>query len=195
MYYGDGYEYLYEYILMQNESAKKCGTCFISNFDRPGDMYSPNYTRAHYEEMRTLLVNALNLADKPEYRDRLETMLYLFDFFGLSYVYFDVYKGEKATAESKALYEQRYTEMYTYIKSNNLRTFGDSGYYPFPAEINFDICPIIQVYGGVKDGKPYSDASRRVSVNNFFVDGTKPDINDGEPDPTEIKFGDLTIQY
>ena len=196
MYYGDGAEYLYQLILMQDEAAKKCGTCFISNFDRPGDMYSVNYMRTHYEDMRNLIVSALELADKPEYRERLETMLYCFDLFGLSYVYHDVYKGETATAETKALYEQRYTEMYNYIKSKNLDVFSDSNTYKFPAGINFDICPIVQVYGGVNsNGIVYSDASRRIPINNFFLTGTKPDINDGEPDPTEIEFGNMTIKY
>ena len=213
MYFGDGYEYLYQLILMQDEAAKNCGTCFISNFDRPGDMYSVNYMRTHYEDMRNLIVSALELADKPEYRERLETMLYCFDLFGLSYVYHDVYKGEKATAESKALYEERFTEMHSYIKSKNLDVFSDPHAYSIPAEVNFEICPIVQIYGSVdENGKVTSDASRRVPVNNFFINGTTPVINDDPakkdengilipvynddiPEPTTVRFGNMEINY
>ncbi len=175
MYYGNGYEQLFQYILMQNDAAKSCGTCFISNFDRPGDMYSPNYMRAHYEEMRALLAEALELADKPEYKERLNLMLYLFDFLGLSYVYHDWYTN--GTDETRALYEQRYTEMWNYLSAKNLSVFSSKDTYSFPASINFDICPIVQVYGGVdKQGNISSDASRRAAVNEFFLHGTEPGI-------------------
>ncbi len=175
MYYGDGYEQLFQYILMQNDAGKSCGTCFISNFDRPGDMYSPSYMRANYEEMRKLLSTALDMAEKPEHIDRLKTLLYLFDFLGLSYVYHDWYTN--GTEETRALYEQRYTEMWNYVRSKNFDAFDDSGYYYFPSTINFDICPIVQVYGGVdKQGNVYSDASRRAVINEFFLNGTEPGI-------------------
>ncbi len=175
MYYGDGYEQIFKYIQMQDECAKQCGTCFISNFDRPGDMYSPSYMRANYEEMRKLLVEALELADKPEYKERLETLLYLFDFLGLSYVYHDWYTN--GTDETRALYEQRYTDMWNYIRAGNFDVFGSENVYYFPSTINFDICPIVQVYGHVySDGNVTSDASRRAAINEFFLNGTEPGI-------------------
>ena len=43
MYYGPGYEKVYEFIEMENTAGDECGTCFVSNFDRPGDMYSYAY--------------------------------------------------------------------------------------------------------------------------------------------------------
>ncbi len=196
MYYGDGYEQLFQYILMQNEAAKTCGTCFISNFDKPADMYSPNYMRAHYEEMRTLLTTALELADKPEYKARLETIIYLFDFLGLSYVYNDVYAGEKATAETKALYEERCTAMWNYVKEKGIRPYDNAGVFSIPETITFDQAPIIQVYRIVSGSKVSYNASSRDIINNFFLTGERvPEIKDGTPEPTEIAFGSYTINY
>ncbi len=175
MYYGDGYEQIFKYIQMQDECAKQCGTCFISNFDRPGDMYSPSYMRAHYDEMRTLLAKALELAEKPEHIERVSTLLYLFDFLGLSYVYHDWYTN--GTEETRALYEQRYTDMWNYISAGDFDMFDAENVYYFPEEINFDICPILQVYGQVdKHGNISSDASRRAAINEFFINGTEPGI-------------------
>ncbi len=37
LYYGDGYEELYQYIIMQDEAGNGAG-CFINNWDRPRQM-------------------------------------------------------------------------------------------------------------------------------------------------------------
>ena len=57
MYYGDGYEELYQYIMMQDEAGNGAG-CFINNWDRPRQMYDYKYLDDHYEEMRALIVSA-----------------------------------------------------------------------------------------------------------------------------------------
>ncbi len=77
LYYGDGYEYVYEYLLRYEESSdamdtheKEQGrttTCYINNHDRPGDMFSYYYWQDNYLEMRELLLKALELADTTAY--------------------------------------------------------------------------------------------------------------------------------
>ena len=144
MYYGDGYEELYQYILMQNEAGDECGTCFINNYDRPGDMYSYDYLREHYEEMRGLLLSALELADTEKAREGIETLLVNCDFMGLSSSYEQMYtKGNKT---SRATYEERYTWMYNYIKDNNMIVCADD-LYKVPEKIDFSVNPMTQFYG------------------------------------------------
>ena len=156
-------------------------------------------------------------------------MLCCFDFLGLSYVYHDVYKGEKATAETKALFEQRYTDMYNHVtnakwigreneKHVGLDVYGDNGVFYLPSEIDFDICPILQIYGDYeydKDGNLIGInpcASYRKPINDYFLYGKIPVVNDdpaktdengvllpvyndGIPEPTTVRFGNMEINY
>ena len=145
MYYGDGYEKIYEFIDMENTAGNECGTCFISNFDRPGDMYSYAYIDEHYEYMRQLLCDALEMADRDEYKERITVMLLCFDFLGLSSSYDRMYTN--GDAASRALYEQRYTDMYNGMKSRNMEVFSDPVTYTFPANIDFTVNPMTQIYG------------------------------------------------
>ena len=144
MYYGDGYEEIYEFIEMENTAGDECGTCFISNFDRPGDMYSYEYIAEHYEYMRELLVSALEKADRPERIKRIETLICCFDFLGLSSSYDDMYVN--GDAESRALYEERYTDFYNYIVDNNMAIFSDPVTYTVPKTCDFTVNPMTQFY-------------------------------------------------
>ena len=141
MNYGEGGEELYQYILMQTEAGDQCGTCFINNFDRPGDMYSYDYLAEHYEEMRALLVTAHGKAGTDAQRKRIETLLVCCDFMGLSSVHTDWYKNE----ENKSLYMERYDWMYNYIKNNSMRVFS-SAIYQLPSKIDYEVNPMIQFY-------------------------------------------------
>ena len=144
MYYGDGYEKIFEFIEMENTAGDLCGTCFVSNFDRPGDMYSYAYIDEHYEYMRQLLCDALEAADRDEYRQRIRILLICFDFLGLSSSYDRMYTdGDEA---SRALYEQRYTDMYNGIKNYGLQVFSDPSTYSLPNEIDFTVNPMTQIY-------------------------------------------------
>ncbi len=142
MNYGDGGEELYKYIEMQTEAGDLCGTCFINNFDRPGDMYSYEYLAEHYEEMRDLLEVALTKAKNSDQRGRIETLIVCCDFMGLSSVHTDWYVNGK----NRELYEERYTWMYNYIKDHNMRVFSDAT-YALPSSIDFEENPMIQIYG------------------------------------------------
>ena len=139
--YGDGYEELYQYMLMQTEAGDQCGTCFINNFDRPGDMYSYDYLAEHYEEMRDLVVTALGKAKTSDQRDRIEKLLVCCDFMGLSSVHTKWYVEN----ENEELYIERYTWMYNYIKDHGMRVFS-SDVYSIPSTIVYNINPMVQFY-------------------------------------------------
>ena len=141
MNYGNGYEELWEYIRMQTEAGDQCGTCFINNFDRPGDMYSYEYIAENYEYMRGLLVTAYDKAITDDQRGRIETLIVCCDFLGLSSLHTDWYvEGNNAE-----LYKSRYTWMYNYIDNHNMRIFS-SDVYSFPETIDFETNPMIQFY-------------------------------------------------
>jgi len=152
MWYGDGYEELWEYIEMQTEAGDQCGTCFINNFDRPGDMYSYEYMGENYEYMRELLESAYDKAKNHTQKTRIETLLVSCDFMGLSSLHTEWYL--EGTEETKQLYMDRYLWMHNYIKNHNMSIFRDS-IYIFPTEVNYEINPMIQFY---------EHGSRRVNV-------------------------------
>ncbi|MBQ3528665.1 MAG: DUF4838 domain-containing protein [Clostridia bacterium] len=141
MYYGDGYEELWEYILMQTEAGDQCGTCFINNFDRPGDMYSYEYLAENYGEMRELLEAALAKANTPSQKERVEKLMVGCDFLALSSLHTDWYLN----GENTDLYCERYSWMYNYIKDHDMDIFDPSVYF-LPDECTFDENPMIQFY-------------------------------------------------
>ncbi len=139
--YGDGYEELFTYIEMQTEAGDQCGTCFINNYDRPGDMYSYEYLAENYDEMRALLETAYAKAGTSAQRKRIETLLVCCDFMGLSSVHTDWYTN----GNNVELYKERYDWMYNYIKNNGMRVFS-SNIYTLPESIDYTVNPMIQIY-------------------------------------------------
>jgi len=115
MYYGDGYEELYQYIMMQNEAGDRVG-CFINNYDRPRQMYDYKYIDEHYEEMRALIESAMVKVKTYEQSKRLDTLLACCDFLGLSCVHYRYYKNPESE-ELRKTYMKRYDNMYEYIQS------------------------------------------------------------------------------
>ena len=61
------------------------------------------------------------------------------------------------TAETRALYEERYTWLYNYIKSNNYElSTSNNTVFVLPATIDFSSRPMDQFYfGGCWDGSDY----------------------------------------
>lgn len=142
MSYGDGYEEIWEYIEMQTEAGDQCGTCFINNFDRPGDMYSYEYLAENYEYMRALLVTAYEKAERSAHKSKIETLIMSCDFMGLSSVHTDWYVNKN----NVELYKERYANMYNYIVNNNIVTFSESGVYPVPESLDYETNPMTQFY-------------------------------------------------
>ncbi len=142
IYYGDGYEYIFEYINMQTEAGDQCGTCFVNNFDRPGDMYSYEYLAENYGEMRGLLESALALAQNDEQIRRVENLLICCDFMALSSLHTDWYVNGNNTE----LYKERYSWMLDKMHEYDMIAFSSS-LYSVPAECDFEENPMIQFYG------------------------------------------------
>ena len=152
MYYGEGYEEIYQYILMQTEAGDRCGTCFINNFDRPGDMYSYEYLAENYYEMRGLLEAAYEKTTRPEQRYRIDTLLVSCDFMGLSSLHTEMYiNGDTA---SKREFSERYTWMYNKIKEYGMVVFS-SDLYQLPDTCDPSVNPMTQIY---------EEGSRRAGV-------------------------------
>ncbi|MBR6676170.1 MAG: DUF4838 domain-containing protein [Clostridia bacterium] len=141
--YGNGYEELFTYMEMLTEAGDQCGTCFINNFDRPGDMYSYEYLAENYYEMRGLLETAYEKAITDDHRARIERMMVCCDFMGLSSLHTEMYEnGDEA---SRAEYTERYTWMYNKLREHNMRVFS-SDMYSVPSKCDPTINPMVQIY-------------------------------------------------
>ena len=171
LYYGEGYEYVYEYLLMYeaasdalDEEEGRTYTCYVNNHDRPGDNFSYYYWQEHYLEMRGLLESALELAGTTPYADawyntgmgqdhttyvynnasqaeRIEFLMIACDTMGLSANCKDWWFSESATAEQKEIYKTNYTWLYNILKEYDLPLFTNR-LYTLPSEIDFDKTPL-----------------------------------------------------
>ncbi len=144
IHYGKGWEYVYEYICMQDEAAnvnvvgcqdghanpildengqqKYAVSCYINNCDYMGDMFNYEYMRDNYEYMRNLIVKAMALStpgDKQMYQ-RYEFLLMNVEMIGLSAVRKSWYLSDSATAEQKATYMERYDWLYNFLVNETL---------------------------------------------------------------------------
>ncbi|MBR6676306.1 MAG: DUF4838 domain-containing protein [Clostridia bacterium] len=153
MNYGNGYEEIYRYIEMQTEAGDECGTCFINNFDRPGDMYSYDYLAEHYDEMRALLETALTKVNSDVQAERIETLIACCDFMGLASVHNDWFVNGNRVEDYKA----RFDWMFDYITENNMQVFS-SNLYVFPSSKDYTKNIMWQVYG---------EGSRRPGVDPY----------------------------
>ncbi len=112
LYYGGGWEYIREYLEM-NEQAADLNGCFINNYDRPWDMYNEEYYLDNYLEMRTLFDKALEGAETEAQKERVRLASLHCDFLGLSATYErDWVNGD---AGAKALYKEHYQFLYDKI--------------------------------------------------------------------------------
>ena len=150
MFYGDGYEDIYKYLMLQNEAGNATGICFINNFDRPGEIYDYKYLADHYEEMRALILSARAKTNDEKQITRIDDLFMCCEFMGLSTSYYRMYTN--GTKESSSIWTERYTALWNYIKDGNK----DLGGGKIPATLDFTVNPMIQVYGDT--------GSRRASV-------------------------------
>ena len=153
MNYGDGYEELYRYIEMQTEAGDQCGTCFVNNFDRPGDMYSYEYLAENYDEMRALLETAYEKAERGIHKERIEKLIACCDFMGLTSVHNDWYLAGNRVDD----YKERFDYMYDTIVKYDMDVFS-SDMYKLPEEKNYDINIMKQIY---------EEGSRRHGVDPY----------------------------
>ena len=153
IWYGEGYEYIYQYI-EHSQAAGDAAGCFINNHDRPFDMYSWKYLAENYEEMRALIMAARELADTDEKVKRIDNVLMVCETLCLGSVYTEWYTN--GTEESRALYEERYTWLYNYIKDNEYELSRNNTVFILPDKIDFSSRPMDQFYhGGAWDSSDY----------------------------------------
>ncbi len=118
IYYGAGWEYVREYIEMSDHAADLNG-CWTNNFDRPWNMYNEEYFCENYHTMRQLLDSAYEAETDPEKKERVRLAAFHMNFLGLSATYeSDYVNGDEA---AKALYKERYLELYDLIMEYNDR--------------------------------------------------------------------------
>ncbi len=142
VFYGAGYEYIYEYLVMQNEAGTK-DECYLNNFNYPAEMYNMDYLKDNYVEMRELVLSALEMTDNEEEKEHLEKLLVTCDFTGLSAVHEGWYLGGENVEEYKANYD----EMCAIIQKYNMRpnTFTDENGDPEQLDFtNYEESPFTQ---------------------------------------------------
>ncbi|MBQ8474957.1 MAG: DUF4838 domain-containing protein, partial [Clostridia bacterium] len=144
IFYGDGYEEIFKYIEMQNEAGDENKVCFVNNCDYPGDMYSYDYIRDNYEEMRELLLVALEKAETDAQKQNVMYLIVGCDVLGLSACHKSWYL--EGSDEQKELYTKLYTEMLDYMKENNI----DPGVNCNIQEVELDLSktPLVAFYRG-----------------------------------------------
>ncbi len=143
MYYGPGYEHVYDYIQYQTAAGDATGVCCRVNYDRPWEMYSKEYLSEHYEEARACLDRAVAMAKTAKQKERCERLYLSCDFMGLCACYDDMYTN--GTAESRATYEERYSALWSYLDLTGYAIFSDET-YTLPEEIDFTVNPMTQFY-------------------------------------------------
>ena len=149
MYFGPGYESIYQYMVLLESAADQSGSCFINNCSGPGEMYSYKALADNYETMRSYVTDALELAENDQQTFRIEQLLVACDFMGLSVCHNRMYTN--GTAGTKEVYKQRYTWMYNFIKDQcgSVDPITDAlGIGTLPETISFEDNPFEQFYTG-----------------------------------------------
>ena len=153
LFYGDGYEKIYEYMMMYEAAGDALDyeegletPCYINNHDRPGDMFSFSYMQENYLTMRGLLEEARALTeagDREREREMLRRIDYLLvgcDTLGLS-ANKDWYNNGEAGEEGYDTYVANYTWLYNFIKSAGM-TLWSNDVYVLPSELDLDVSPL-----------------------------------------------------
>lgn len=162
MVYGHGWEYMWEFMQMYVEAGDQVGYenggtepyCYVGAYNRAFDFVSVEYINENYEYMRNLIISAYNEFDPPaggEHNDirmdRLKRFLCCFDLLGLGATYVENYVN--GDSESRAIYEQRYTDTYNYYIDSGMRyTIYSAWGTDAPATINLNTNPFLQFTAG-----------------------------------------------
>ena len=143
-YYGDGWENIYDYLVMLNEAGNDMG-CYMTEFSHPMEMYSREYFKAHGEEMKTLFANALEAAESDWQKENITRASAHMRFLYLDSRYQDEYVN--GTAEQKAAYKVEYQDWYNYVNREGIKvTYQQTG---ISAAFDAGKSPCELVYGFV----------------------------------------------
>ena len=136
IYYGDGSEYVKEYMYMMNYAADING-CWTNNFDYVWNYYDKDYYAENYETMRGLIDGAKERADA-EQRSRLENLSIHIEFLGLSANYAAWYiNGDDASCEK---YASRYSELWNLVLNKGVASRLRFSNFPQNANDPVDPC-------------------------------------------------------
>ncbi len=171
IYYGDGWQYIREYIELSDEAGNLNG-CWTNNYDRPWNMYNEEYFAEHYDKMSELFDKALAATSDTEQQRRIARSRAHCDYLGLSATYEDKYvNGDDA---SRAVYEERYARLYNTLldrgdtpgaRGDVIEVFGGSGTLgceAFPSSESDIKCPMDWLFRGGFSGYWEWDGGRWV---------------------------------
>lgn len=142
-YYGEGWENIYRYAQMMDESSALQG-CFMNDYDHPLTMYNAEYQIAHFEEQEALF-NAALAATSDEWQieniKRLSAHMY---FLYYASAYESVYVNG-SEAERKE-YAEGYEAWYNLVTEYDIRiTYQTTGFGNKP--FSLETSPMRFVYG------------------------------------------------
>ena len=144
IHYGDGWEYVYEYICMQDEAGNVNdeittddynqpirdengeyvyqSICYVNTCELMGDMFDYEYMNDNYEHMRDLILKGMALVEPNDFQmyQRYEFLLMNVEMIGLSAVRKAWYLSENATEEQKATYIERYDWLLNFLKNERI---------------------------------------------------------------------------
>ncbi len=158
--YGDGWEYIYEFIQMYEEAGDVSGLenggevphCFVGNHARAYDTTSIVYIKENYEEMRNLILAAIDAYNKGKTTNdgtrikKLNDLFNCFEILGLGAIYVDNYMN--GTDEQRAEYEARYATFLKYANDNGMRVSSYSEYNTLPSTVDLSVNPASHFFLG-----------------------------------------------
>lgn len=141
-YYGDGWENIYRYAQMMEESASLQG-CFMNDRDYPLDMYNAQYQIDHFDEQMALFDAALAATDDENQKENILRLSAHVKFLYYAAAYESVYVN--GTAAQKAEYEAGYREWFDLVNEYNIRiTYQKTGLND--KAFNLNVSPLKLVY-------------------------------------------------
>lgn len=144
--YGAGYEHIFNYLNLWEAAGRASDYC-CAYWYCLFDFFDKSFFAEHYEEMRTELLTAIDMADD-ETKYYCQLLLAMCDFAGLSAIYETQYQN--GNAQQRAHYEEIYTKWFNWLTVNNqtVVTLPEYEYtFKFPTKIDFSASPCMQVYG------------------------------------------------
>lgn len=149
IYYGEGWQYIREYLEMSNHAADLEG-CFINNFDWVFDMYNKAYFGENYQYMAGLFDKAYEAAETEEQKYRVAICSMHCHFIGLSASYESHYVN--GSAQDRILYEARYNKYRDDVEKYNIpvTNYQEDGYgcQKFPAKGDPIVSPLDWIFEG-----------------------------------------------
>ena len=141
-YYGDGWENIYRYAQMMDESAS-LQECFMNDRDYPLEMYNAQYQIDHFDEQMALFDAALAQTDDEDQKENIIRLSAHVKFLYYAAAYESVYVN--GTAAQKAEYAEGYEAWYNLVNDYNIRiTYEKTGLKN--KAFRLDVSPLKFVY-------------------------------------------------